>query len=123
MCFIGIPIQICPFPQFDIQVRFFVKVLAGEIALPSTFAMLEDSEKEKSAKLSRGVPLRHFHKMGAAQWDYNRSLCKLANLKPIRTAVETLYNDVHARRRTNLTSYKKDMYQLLTDTDEYKRVV
>jgi len=123
LCFIGIPVQICPFPQFDIQVRFFVKYLAGDLTLPSPEAMLEDSEEEKSRKLDQGIASRHFHKMGSTQWDYNRSLCKQADLNPLRKAVETLYNDVHERRRHNLTSYKKDVYELLTDKDEYKRVV
>ena len=91
--------------------------------LPAKEAMLEDSEQEKISKLDRGIPLRHFHKMGTTQWDYNRSLCKLANLNPLRMAVETLYNDVHERRRHHLTSYKKDIYELLTNSDEYKRVV
>ena len=123
MCFIGIPVQICPFPQFDIQVRFFVKYLAGELTLPSQEAMLKDSEEEKSRKLDQGIPSRHFHKMGNTQWDYNRSLCKQGDLDPLRKAVENLYNDVHERRRHDLISYKKDVYELLTDKDEYKRVV
>merc|ERR1711956_98283 len=51
LCFIGIPIQICPFPQFDIQVQFFVKSLTGEMLLPAKEAMLEDSEQESCPSL------------------------------------------------------------------------
>ena len=59
--------------------------------LPAKEAMLEDSEQEKLSKLDRGIPLRHFHKMGTTQWDYNCSLYKLlANLNLLRMAVETL---------------------------------
>ena len=83
-----------------IQVQFFVKSLTGEMLLPAKEAMLEESEQEKTSKLDRGIPLRHFHKMGTTQWDYNRSLCKL------RMAVEMPYHDMHERRRHHLSGYK-----------------
>ena len=122
MCFIGIPIQICPFPQFDLQVQFFVKALTGERPLPSPEAMLEDTRRELSSKLDRDIPMRHFHKMGNSQWDYNRSLCKLANLTPIPLKVENLYNAVHERRRHHLTTYKKDIYRLSENAKVYERI-
>ena len=123
MCFIGIPIQICPFPQFDLQVQFFVKSLTGEQPLPNREVMLEDTKLELSSKAAKGIPLRHFHKMGTSQWDYNRSLCKLANLEPLPLAVENLYNAVHERRRHHLTSYKKDVYRLSQSGEAYERVI
>lgn len=120
LCFIGVPIQICPFPQFHLQVQFFLKSLTAEMELPSKEAMMSDTEEEKNTKQKNGVPAKHFHKMGASQWDYNRSLCKLANLSEIPSAVEKLYNDVWATRRHNLTSYKKNSYVLNGDYYERK---
>lgn len=122
LCFIGIPIQICPFPQFDLQVQLFVKSLSGDFQLPSRDAMLADTEEEKSRKLRAGIPAKHFHKMGNAQWDYNRSLCKLAGLPHISIAVENLYNDVWAVRRGNLTTYKESVYKLDARTHSYERI-
>lgn len=119
LCFIGIPIQICPFPQFDLQVQLFAKTLTGELRLPPTEAMQEDTLMEKTHQLQSGVAERHFHKMGPKQWDYNRSLVKLAKLREVPLAVERLYNDVHAWRTLNLTTYKNDSYAL--DGDSYKR--
>ena len=107
--------------QFDLQIQLFVKSLTGEFELPSQEVMFQDTIKEKKAKESAGIAERHFHKMGSSQWDYNRSLCKLANLEEIPLAVEKLYNDVWATRRLNLTSYKRDSYQLCGDS--YQRIV
>lgn len=116
LCFVGIPIQICPFPQFDLQVQLFVKSLTGDLELPSREAMLEDTREEMEAKRRAGVAEKHFHKMGSSQWDYNRSLCKLAQLREIPLCVEKLYNDVHERRRHHLSTYKKDAYLLKGDS-------
>ena len=67
-----------------------------------------------------GIAERHFHKMGSSQWDYNRALCQLANLKEIPRVVETLYTDLWAHRRQNLTTYKQDSFEIHGDT--YRKV-
>ena len=112
LCFIGIPIQICPFPQFDLQAQLFVKSLTGEFQLPSQKTMFQDTFEEKQAKTDAGVAARHFHKMGASQWEYNRSLCSLAHLNEIPNSVEKLYTDLWSHRPYHLTTYKKDSYML-----------
>ena len=119
LCFIGIPIQICPFPQFDLQVRCFVKTLTGELVLPSREDMLADTNEEMESKLKLGIARKHFHKMGASQWDYNRTLCRLANLPDIPNPVEKLYNDVHDFRRKNLVTYKQNRYAFNSSTGDF----
>jgi len=112
MCFIGIPIQICPFPQFDLQARYFTRLLTGEAEMPSRAAMEEDTEREERWRAERGLAGKHFHKMGELQWDYNRELAALAGLPAPGQAVERLYTAVSARRRAALPHYKRDSYQL-----------
>ena len=53
--------------------------------------------------------------MGEMQWAYNRELAELAKISGIPGSVETLYNDVTARRKLNLASYKEDSYKLNGD--------
>lgn len=120
LCFIGIPIQICPFPQFDLQVQLFVKSICGEWTVPSKEDMNQDTIEEMKTKSNLGIAERHFHKMGSSQWDYNRALCQLANLKEIPRVVETLYTDLWAHRRQNLTTYKQDSFEIHGDT--YRKV-
>eukprot|EP00092_Neocalanus_flemingeri_P007944 GFUD01008571.1.p1 GENE.GFUD01008571.1~~GFUD01008571.1.p1 ORF type:complete len:438 (-),score=120.28 GFUD01008571.1:45-1358(-) len=114
LCFVGIPVQICPFPQFDLQIRYFVKLLTGQAKLPTKAEMCEETRREMEWKMNNcNMPEKYFHKMGALQWDYNREIAQLGNLKPIPMGVENLYNAVHERRKTNLPDYKKDSYSLV----------
>ena len=123
MCFIGVPIQICPFPQFDLQVRFFVKTLTGEVKLPSKEEMLEDLRREEDwRKNELKMPEKYFHKMGTLQWIYNKEIAQLGGLTPINQTVENLYNAVHERRRLCLPYYKKDKFSL-TGSQGYSGVV
>jgi len=113
MCFVGIPVQICPFPQFDLQIRYFVKLITGQVKLPTRAEMLADSEQEMEWKKNNlQMPEKYFHKMGALQWKYNKEMAELGGLKPIPQGVENLYNAVHERRKSNLPDYKKDSYSL-----------
>ena len=59
----GIPIQICPFPQFDLQARYFTRLLTGEAEMPSRAAMEEDTEREERWRAERGLAGKHFHKV------------------------------------------------------------
>jgi len=114
LCFVGIPVQICPFPQFDLQIRYFVKLLTGQVQLPTKAEMCEETKQEMEWKKNNlGMPEKHFHKMGALQWKYNKEIAELGGLKPISNGVENLYNAVHERRKTNLPDYKKDSYSLV----------
>ena len=114
MCFVGIPIQICPFPQFDLQIRYFVKTISGQVDLPSKEEMLESLRKEEEWKRDElKLPEKYFHKMGTLQWKYNKEMAALGKLEPICDGVENLYNAVHERRRQCLPFYKKDRYFLV----------
>jgi len=114
MCFIGIPVQICPFPQFDLQIRYFVKMIAGKLQLPSKLEMYDDLEREVNWRLNElRMSEKHLHKMGTLQWTYNKEIAELGNLVPIPQGVENLYNAVWERRRTNLPDYKKDSYSMI----------
>lgn len=121
MCFIGIPFQICPFPQFNLQVQVFLKTLTGDVILPTREEMNEDTRKEKEAKRAKGIPDRHFHKMGILQWDYNRELAAMAKIDEVPLNIETLYNDVSDRRMVNILGYKDDVYKF--DGKKYERKI
>ena len=113
MCLVGIPIQICPFPQFDLQIRYFVKLITGQLEMPSRQEMLKDlKEEEEWRKNELKMPAKYFHKMGTLQWKYNKEMAALGNLEPVCDAVENLYNAVHERRRKCLPFYKKDKFSL-----------
>jgi len=116
LAFVGLPVQICPFPQFDLQVRYFIKTLLGEAKLPSPAEMERDTQEEAQYRREvLGMPDKYFHKMGTLQWDYNRELARLGELKPLPEATENLYMAVHKRRQTDLVDYKKDTWMMGAD--------
>ncbi len=126
MAFVGLPIKICPFPLFDVQVRWFLRVLSGHLKLPSEQEMELDTVREKEALRRKGVADRHFHVFGTRQWKYNADLAEMADLTPIPENVQRLYDSVHERRVRNVMTYKNERYkqgrdgvfQLVHDEDE-----
>ena len=90
MCLVGLPFYVCAFSLFDLQVnataafsrvtprplfrvdhllqvRFFIKTLTGEVALPSTEEMLADKDKDLQIRLAKGFDRRKAHMMGPMQ--------------------------------------------------------
>ena len=125
MCFIGIPIQVCPFPQFDLQCQLYSNFMAGIVQLPERSIMKEEFEMGLKKHIEEGRPLRHYHRMGTLQWSYNKDIASLGKAPPIPMCVENLYNSVHERRSKYLMYYKKDQFKKIIDDerDEYIRVV
>ena len=123
MCFIGVPIQVCPFPQFDLQCQLYTNVMAGIVELPKKIAMQEAFDEGLRNHIEKGRVLRHYHRMGPLQWEYNRDIAIYGKAPEIPRNVENLYNSVHERRVKYLMYYKNDRYtkNLDTENSEYTR--
>lgn len=121
MSFIGMCKIICPFPQFDTQVRFVLSTLDGTQVLPSTEEMNNDTATDFTNRLSEGLPIRYAHFMGPRQWEYNDTLAKLAGFSPIPRAIQKLYDAVHESRVKDLPNYKRKQYRI-TSEDAYEEV-
>jgi len=119
MGLIGMPLQICPLPLFDNQIRYFVKILMKEVDIPTKAEMYEDTEKEKNYRINTlGMREKDFHKMGDLQWDYNADIAKLANIQPLPPVIEKLYREVWSRRKLDLVQYKNDRFTI-KDSDQF----
>jgi len=123
MCFIGIPIQVCPFPQFDLQCQLYTNFMAGIVELPQKSNMQQVFEKGLKDHIEKGRVLRHYHRMGPLQWEYNKDIAIYGKAPEIPKNVENLYNSVHERRVKYLMYYKKDRYTKKVDDEnsEYIR--
>ncbi|XP_001603494.1 flavin-containing monooxygenase FMO GS-OX4 isoform X1 [Nasonia vitripennis] len=102
MCVVGIPTSVVPFPMFHMQVQYYLSILIGKTRLPSTTAMLEDS----NASLQGGKKKRHAHKLADAQWDYNDGLAKDAGIEPLPKFYRRGFELWSVNRTKNLTEYK-----------------
>ncbi|XP_061166322.1 uncharacterized protein LOC133175230 [Saccostrea echinata] len=121
MAFIGIPKTICPFPQFDVQVRFFLSSLSGKIKLPSGEEMKQDMECDFERRLALGFPPRYAHVLGPRQWEYNDELAELAGVELIPRVVQNLYDYVHETRVKDIVHYKDNNYELV-DSERFRNL-
>ena len=123
LCFIGIPIQVCPFPQFDLQCQFYTNFMAGIVKLPDNLVMQEAFVQGLKEHIDYGRALRHYHRMGSLQWDYNRDIANLGKAPEIPQCVENLYNSVHERRTKYLMYYKNDRYTKSSDKEYSEYII
>ncbi|CAL8126528.1 unnamed protein product [Orchesella dallaii] len=121
MILIGIPFTVCPFPQFDCQIRYFLQVIKGKLTLPSKDEMLQEIKKEERERLENKVPLKHSHKFGDKQWEYNIQLAKEAGfLNLIQPVIQKVYDRAGLRRLNAPANYKHDHVTIIDrETFEY----
>lgn len=67
MALIGLPYYVCASQMFDLQVRFCVKFLSGQKAMPSKEVMTSDTEVEMQKRWDKGYKKRQAHMMGTDQ--------------------------------------------------------
>ncbi|XP_060591474.1 uncharacterized protein LOC132746370 [Ruditapes philippinarum] len=116
LAFIGVCKKVCPFPQFDCQVKFVLSTIDGSQKLPSKEEMMVDKEEEFRRRLDEGMPPRYAHTMGTRQWPYNDSLAEMGKFEPIPKVVQNLYDEVHCMRVKNLPTYKDRQYRITDET-------
>jgi len=122
MALIGLPLHVVPFPQFDLQIQYFLKLLVGDSKLPIKDEMYADTAKEKEFRMNKlEMREKDFHKMGDLQWDYNNEITRLAAIPPIKPVVQKLYKEVWHRRKVGLTSYKADAFKI-KDNEEFVEI-
>ncbi|KHJ43814.1 pyridine nucleotide-disulfide oxidoreductase [Trichuris suis] len=116
--FIGLCRMVVPFPFFDVQVRFAVELLKGNVSLPSVDCMLNDEREQKAIRLSliQGRSQGPMY-MGPLQWPYLDRLIAMAHLEPLPPYLEHIYRRISEMRPQNLTNYKTFTVRLLNDSD------
>ncbi|XP_044263466.1 senecionine N-oxygenase-like [Tribolium madens] len=107
LAFIGIPFKTCPFPLFDIQVRFFLATLTGHFKLPKKQDMLKELAEEEKRK--SGVPKSKYHQLGGAQGSYFDNLAETAKIKKVPQVIQKLYLRIIMNRNLN------DCFKIIDD--------
>lgn len=70
---------------------------------------------------NKGQAIRHFHKLGKKQWNYNNDLAGLAGVPPLPLYNENLYNFVSEHRKKELMYYKNMRFKI-TGPDTYQHL-
>lgn len=101
MAFIGVIFKVCPFPTFDIQIRFFLEFMKD----PSKFTkekMMDDVLKDVQARNEQAYPKHHVHKIGMAlQRIYFEDLANTVKIKKVKPVVNNLYEFLQNGRNIN----------------------
>jgi len=79
--FIGLPYLVIPFPLFQIQARWFAKLLAGKIEKPSAEQMSEWLSVDLKRKSNQ--PVRHHHRLAEKQIPYMNQLLSDMGADPL----------------------------------------
>ena len=110
LSFIGLPWKVVPFPQFEAQARWVAKTLSGAAQLPGRREMAETAKAAERADLENNVADRHAHRMGDAQFAYNKRLyayCGETDLFLTDPSWrEAMYKATGVRKRAFPTSYR-----------------
>lgn len=113
----SIPHRLLPFPMYDQQIELFVKHLLGEIQLPSTKQMLEESEADLKLRLSKGIELKHAHNMVYPDllWAYEDRMCELGKLRPITQSHRKIFDMLVKIRTEDPADYKSNVFEIASD--------
>ncbi|XP_011305643.1 flavin-containing monooxygenase FMO GS-OX-like 7 isoform X2 [Fopius arisanus] len=111
--FMGLPSLVIPFPMFHIQAQYILKILEGQLKLPSSEEMRMDFMREKQALLDEGIPVRHISKLKERQWSYYDELASAANVPSFPPVIRKIITHVDQMRAKDFTTYKNYQYKIL----------
>lgn len=118
MCFIGIPFNVCAFHMFDLQARYFLKMLT--IGFPAKELMYANTEQDMVKRWKRGYEKWQAHLMGEKQTVYYNDLAREASIKSIAPVIVKLREDSAERIVKDLLSFRNDVYRILDDENYVK---
>lgn len=83
LAFIGLPYLVVPFPLFEMQARWFSRLLAGQFKLPDKAAMAYAIDSHAQNLRAAGVKTRHWHKLAEKQTPYFNLLAAQCSDPPL----------------------------------------
>lgn len=101
---IGLPSLVIPFPLMEMQSKWFARLLSGRFQLPE--ALDEAVREEADALRQSGQPMRHFHRLGDAQFDYMNALAAECGAPPLPDWFRPLAGEVHAARMASPEGFR-----------------
>ena len=115
----GVIKRILPFPIYEQQAKLFMRVLLGDVALPSQEEMMQDTEQEHASRLSAGIPSRHAHLMVDSQmlWSYEERLAVIAQIKRVKVSVRKVFSCLPMLRQSYPNVYKDFDFDILNEEE------
>eukprot|EP00177_Eucheuma_denticulatum_P000571 GFKZ01001032.1.p1 GENE.GFKZ01001032.1~~GFKZ01001032.1.p1 ORF type:complete len:445 (+),score=54.03 GFKZ01001032.1:1324-2658(+) len=108
LAFVGLPWRIIPFPLFEDQAKFLVKVWRNQGDPGRVQDWVEAEERDWEIGL-QGEP-RFLHCLGARQWEYRRRLASVSGAGMPEDMVVEVTNDSSNARSKNAPGYRRRDY-------------
>jgi hypothetical protein len=106
LAFVGLPYRVVPFPQFEVQAKYWVAALTRQLQLP-TRAARQDWLREHEAQLrASGIADEGCYEHGERQFDYHRELAAECGAAALPDWFPTLNAAVAAARHRNPATYR-----------------
>ena len=106
LAFLGLPYAIIPFPLFELQARWFVRLLAAQFTLPPTVAMLRTCRRHEQRMRATRPKRRNFHRMGEDQFLYMNTLAAECGEPPLPSWFKPLAAKIRRLRRDHPATYR-----------------
>ncbi len=118
MAVVGVNYGFIPFPTFDLQVQWILRVWRGENVLPPKQEMFLDVDAVYKSRLQDGLPPhRAGHYLGDKRWEFNEQLSQLGGIEPPPPVVRPLYDLVREQRTCDVAHYKDNSFTIINDKE------
>lgn len=95
-----------------------MKILTGEIRLPSKSDMIKDTETDLQERMMQGLRPKDRHLFQADRMEsYLDDLSEQAKIRPLNKVILKLHRELFAVRLANILTYKRFDYRLISDED------
>ena len=99
-----------PFPQYELQAKFYARMLAGQIALPDRTERERLAAARVAEQRAAGVAQRHFLQQGDAQFAYNDELARRIGVAPLPPSFKQVYKAVEQARFRDPETYRDEEF-------------
>lgn len=115
LAIIGLPNFICPNQMFDIQTRFCLKFISGELKFPSRAEMFEDLDNDRRIQLvERQFPKKKFHHLGVGYHEaYYESMAKIAQIDSIKPVIVKMFEKGLCNLLHDCVSFRNEVFKVI----------
>ncbi|UXI15348.1 Vacuolar protein sorting-associated protein 45 [Sarcoptes scabiei] len=118
MALLGVAHHVVPLPLYHQQILYYMKILTGEIRLPSKSDMIKDTETDLQERMMQGLRPKDRHLFQADRMEsYLDDLSEQAKIRPLNKVILKLHRELFAVRLANILTYKRFDYRLISDED------
>ena len=114
MAVVGVNAGFIPFPAFNLQVQWILKVWNGMRTLIPKLEMLQEIEDIYKSRLEEGLSAqRAGHYLQEKQWELYDQFALLGGLKPMPPVIKKLYDVVIQSRTNRIRDFRNINYQII----------